>query len=165
MKRFWPVFLGITLIACEPTAAPRVGTAIGVSDPAAAGVAMGAAAGNAMRDAGDQTRYEYHAQECNAIEPGKNGQPDKCVWPATRLSAAERLKCEAAGGNIGATDNWDSSEFCYLPPSDIGKACEKASDCQSVCVADTRQCAQFPGPKGLVLGEDGKPREVKLVIE
>ena len=64
--------------------------------------------------------------------------PPPVDW-VTRLTPVERAACGVKGGvvQLGALG---SREFCRMLPTDIGKACGKASDCQEICGAETRTC-------------------------
>jgi len=57
------------------------------------------------------------------------------LWPQ------ERQQCVRGGGS------WERAGILNLPTcfpsySDAGQACSKASDCQGICLADTRQCSE-----------------------
>jgi hypothetical protein len=64
--------------------------------------------------------------------------------------------CLAADGRW-ALGGLSRQELCFLPNSDAGKACTKASDCEGVCLAETKTCAPERPLFGCYsyLGKDG----------
>ncbi len=74
--------------------------------------------------------------------PTFNGYP---VIPNSFQSHADlvqgKAECDARAGQYRPTGMLGLFA-CITPTSDGGKACAKASDCQGVCYADTRQCSK-----------------------
>ncbi len=62
---------------------------------------------------------------------GPEGQP---------LGDAERAECLMKGGKVGR-GGLLPDEVCFLPEPDAGKACTNKTDCQGMCLADTRTCS------------------------
>lgn len=68
-------------------------------------------------------------------------QPDTVEQVEERLPYPDSLEtCEAAGGH------WDygglrHQQLCFMPQPDAGQACSKASDCNGVCLADSKTCS------------------------
>lgn len=56
------------------------------------------------------------------------------------LSDVERAECLMQGGSVGR-GGLLPDEVCYRPQRDAGKACAKQSDCEGMCLADTRSCS------------------------
>lgn len=56
------------------------------------------------------------------------------------LTKAERAECLMQGGRVGR-GGLLPDEVCFLPEADAGKACTKKSDCEGMCLADTRTCS------------------------
>lgn len=52
---------------------------------------------------------------------------------------AERAACAADGGAFSA--NGKGGFVCMRTPRDAGKACTKASDCSTACLARSKTCA------------------------
>ena len=53
---------------------------------------------------------------------------------------AQQKTCEAAGGRFGKA-GIAGTRVCYRTPPDAGKACNRATDCTSECLARTKTCA------------------------
>lgn len=53
---------------------------------------------------------------------------------------ARKAECVLHGGQW-ARSGESGSFLCYSVPKDAGKACSKASDCTSACLARSRSCA------------------------
>lgn len=56
------------------------------------------------------------------------------------LDKAARADCLAQGGRVGF-GGLVPDEVCFRPTRDAGKACTRASDCEGLCLADTRSCS------------------------
>jgi len=56
------------------------------------------------------------------------------------LTKAERAECLMKGGSTGRGGLFPD-EVCFLPEPDAGKACTKKTDCEGLCLADTRTCS------------------------
>lgn len=63
-----------------------------------------------------------------------------CVTNEEKVQAQQKLECLEAGGRWGRGGLMGLSH-CFPNYSDGGKACNSASDCQGMCMADTRTCA------------------------
>lgn len=72
------------------------------------------------------------------------------------MPAKEGAECKAKGGIVRMELAPAPMEYCDLPPTDIGQACHKADDCQGVCAATTKQCAEHVEVGSYYLGADGK---------
>lgn len=57
-----------------------------------------------------------------------------------RLSDADRAECLMQGGTVGR-GGLLPDEVCFRPEPDAGKACSKKTDCEGMCLADTRTCS------------------------
>ncbi|MEY4697034.1 MAG: hypothetical protein RIT14_1462 [Pseudomonadota bacterium] len=81
--------------------------------------------------------------------------------PALAETAAT---CAAQGGNWGPAGLLPDP-ICILPTPDAGAACDRATDCQSFCLAETRTCAPTTPFFGChaILQPDGT--EVTLCID
>lgn len=66
--------------------------------------------------------------------------PAATVPTALAPLPATKADCLAAGGRW-ARGGLSPHPLCFLPTADGGKACAKASDCESVCLSETRTCA------------------------
>ncbi len=86
--------------------------------------------------------------------PPEPGKPDP----------AARAECEARGGEY-ARGGLLGSFLCFRPTEDAGKSCARASDCEGICYADSRQCSQVVPEFGCIpmLDEDG--RRVEICID
>ena len=56
------------------------------------------------------------------------------------LTGAERADCLMTDGTLGR-GGMLPDEVCILPEPDAGKACTKKTDCEGMCLADTRTCS------------------------
>lgn len=80
------------------------------------------------------------------------------------LSAAERAECLAAGGSVGR-GGMLPDEVCYRPLKDAGKACTKASDCEGVCLAESRTCSEVTPLFGCYEFLDGQGRQLAICVD
>ena len=67
-------------------------------------------------------------------ETAPDGSAINPLWPS------ERQECVREGGRWGRGGIL-RLEMCFPSYSDGGKSCAKASDCEGICLADTRQCS------------------------
>lgn len=63
------------------------------------------------------------------------------------LSPAEAAACEERGGYV-AVAGLSGEEFCAEPTPDAGQMCSRASECSTICEAETRTCATHDNPFG-----------------
>ncbi len=67
--------------------------------------------------------------------------PDRALDPVGEaLMDREHAACLRSGGEflrLGKANQF----FCQKAPSDAGKSCSRASDCESACLARSRSCA------------------------
>lgn len=107
----------------------------------------------------------FHHSTCDQHSPTPGGGPDTCLWRKIRATPAEEAKCEADGGYARGSILVPiklfgiNYETCFFPEADIGKACQKSTDCQSTCDADTHTC-QSINFSGRFLDENGHVGEV-----
>ena len=80
------------------------------------------------------------------------------------LSDTERAECLMKGGSVGR-GGLLPDEVCYLPQPDAGKACAKASDCEGMCLADTRTCSPVSPMFGCFEFLDETGRTVRICID
>lgn len=80
------------------------------------------------------------------------------------LTPAERAECVMKGGEVGR-GGLLPDELCFLPQADAGKACEKESDCQGMCLADTRTCSPVTPMFGCFQFLDETGRTVGICID
>ena len=94
--------------------------------------------------------------------PTFNGYP---VDPDAGQSRAElkagKAECDARGGDY-APVGLLRMFACITETRDAGQACAKASDCEGVCYADTRQCSEVTPLFGCFsyLNEQGEVEEI-----
>ncbi len=89
---------------------------------------------------------------------GSDGPPAGPSGPQGGESAGERAACVARGGEYrrgGLAGAW----ICFERTRDAGKSCRAASDCEGLCLAESRSCAPVRPMFGChaILDEDGTP--------
>lgn len=80
------------------------------------------------------------------------------------MTRAERALCEAEGGTVGR-GGMLASEQCFKPLPDAGKSCGTASDCEGMCMADTRTCQAITPQFGCFEFLDETGRKVGLCAD
>jgi len=83
-----------------------------------------------------------------------------CMTKEEQVLAQQKAECLEAGGRWGRGGIL-ALEQCFPTYSDGGKSCNRESDCQGMCMADTRTCAQsFSYGCLSYLNDDGKAEEI-----
>lgn len=80
------------------------------------------------------------------------------------LSDVKRAECLMKGGSVGR-GGLLPDEICVLPQPDAGKACTKQSDCEGLCLADTRTCSAVAPMFGCFEFLDETGRTVRICID
>jgi len=68
------------------------------------------------------------------------GLLSSCMTEQQQEQAQQKAQCLEAGGTWGRGGIL-ALEQCFPHYSDAGKSCKRESDCQGMCMADTRSCA------------------------
>jgi len=83
-----------------------------------------------------------------------------CMTKEEHLLAQQKVECLEAGGTWGRGGIL-GLEQCFPNYSDGGKSCNRDSDCQGMCMADTRSCApSFSYGCLSYLNDEGKVEEI-----
>lgn len=83
-----------------------------------------------------------------------------CMTSEEKELAQQKAECLEAGGTWGRGGIL-ALEQCFPNYSDGGKSCKRESDCQGMCMADTRTCATtFSYGCLSYLNDDGKAVEM-----
>lgn len=91
-------------------------------------------------------------------------EEDDGVYAGKPLTAAERAECTAKGGTPGYGGIFPD-EVCFLPESDAGKACTKATDCSGMCLAETKTCSKVTPMFGCIPFLDETGQEMTICID
>jgi len=88
--------------------------------------------------------------------------PDPESQDGGTMSAAEIAACHAEFGEV-ISNGWNI-DICQRPLVDGGMSCSTGSDCEGMCLAETRQCSSYAPMFGCFpIIEDGE--EVTICFE
>lgn len=83
-----------------------------------------------------------------------------CMTKEEQVLAQQKVECLEAGGRWGRGGIL-ALQQCFPNYSDGGKSCNRDSDCQGMCMADTRSCSQtFSYGCLSYLNDEGKVEEI-----
>ncbi len=83
-----------------------------------------------------------------------------CMTKEEQVLAQQKVECLEAGGRWGRGGIL-ALQQCFPNYSDGGKSCNRDSDCQGMCMADTRSCSQtFSYGCLSYLNDEGKAEEI-----
>ncbi|MBL9072249.1 hypothetical protein [Tabrizicola sp.] len=80
------------------------------------------------------------------------------------LTSTERAECLMKGGKVGR-GGLLPDEVCFLPEPDAGKSCTKKTDCEGLCLADTRTCSPVTPMFGCFEFLDDTGQKVGICID
>ncbi|WP_277818391.1 hypothetical protein [Paragemmobacter straminiformis] len=154
------------LDAPAPTAAAPTTAAPTPSAPATAAPASGAKPATAPKPRPDTATTAPPAQDrpAQAPAPASEPEPKPEPTPTPEPVSPEQAKCEAKGGTWSAT-GLAKLHSCIHPTRDSGKSCDRASDCEGLCLSRSRTCAPVKPLFGCnpILQDDGT--EATLCID
>ena len=86
---------------------------------------------------------------------------DPTKGPHTGYDAKAEAACIAEGGAYRLAGAF-VQYLCIKPTADAGQSCQKESDCNSLCLAETKTCAPVTPMFGChsILMEDGEEAEI-----